>query len=288
MSLEILAKALEATANMKEGAASLKDAAKRMKEYGGLLGKTANALESSANFFEKVDQCQKKAEMLYDQGGPAGIKAVDKMFLRGTLAEKTGAMKATMQRLEGKSREALANIVGDAGRGKAERACAQQMLETGEGVRKEPVTFCDLESMEKTLGKSYNEIKESKPPRSPELENWFKNGGKVQIEQIDGKDVWTYEDADRNYASYIDGKVVFPPIAKHLFIDDINIGKFTGDRNLDKQIYLKKLEEQYGLTEIPEGYALHHDTENGTMQLVEQDYHKKFTHVGGYSMYKEV
>ena len=52
-------------------------------------------------------------------------------------------------------------------------------------------------------------------------------------------------------------------------------------------MYLKKLEEEYGLTEKPDGYALHHDVENGVMQLVRDDYHKEFTHAGGHSMYKE-
>ncbi len=108
------------------------------------------------------------------------------------------------------------------------------------------------------------------------------------MEQIDGHSVWTYSDAEGRSVKYIDGKIVFPPEAKHPVIKDINIGKFTGDRNEDKRIYLEKLEEEYGLTDIPEGYALHHDTENGVMQLVKTDYHQEFTHAGGHSMYREV
>ncbi len=52
-------------------------------------------------------------------------------------------------------------------------------------------------------------------------------------------------------------------------------------------MYLQALEEQYGLTEIPEGYELHHDATNGNMQLVKLDWHKEFTHAGGHSRYKE-
>ena len=86
--------------------------------------------------------------------------------------------------------------------------------------------------------------------------------------------------------TYIDGYPVFPPEAKHPVIGDINIGKFTGDRNEDKSLYLEKLEEQYGLTDIPEGYVLHHDSVNGNMQLVKADWHKEFTHAGGHSLFK--
>lgn len=147
--------------------------------------------------------------------------------------------------------------------------------------------FTDLSTMKRELGRNYREIKEDKPPNSPNIAKWFENGGSICVEGKDGKQIWTYADAEGKSVKYVDGKVKFSPEAKHPVIDDISIGKFTGDRNLDKQLYLEKLEEEYGLTEIPEGYALHHDTENGNMQLVRIDYHKEFTHAGGHSMYKE-
>lgn len=147
--------------------------------------------------------------------------------------------------------------------------------------------YSDLNSMKRDLGKTYSEIKEEKPQNSPNISKWFQNGGTIRIEKVDGKSVWTYTDSEGRSVQYIDGKVKFPPEAKHPIIEDISIGEFTGDRNKDKQLYLKKLEEEYGLTEVPDGYALHHDTENGVMQLVRIDYHKEFTHAGGHSMYKE-
>ena len=147
--------------------------------------------------------------------------------------------------------------------------------------------YSDLNFMKKELGKTYSEIKENKPPNSPDIAKWFENGGTICVEEIDGKHVWTYTDLEGRSVQYIDGRVKFPPEAKHPVIDDISIGEFTGDRNKDKQLYLKKLEEEYGLTEIPDGYALHHDTENGVLQLVRTDYHKEFTHAGGHSIYKE-
>lgn len=148
-------------------------------------------------------------------------------------------------------------------------------------------TYSDLDTMKKELGKNYGEIKEDKPPNSPNIAKWFENGGSIKVEEVDGKSVWTYIDKDGREVKYVDGYPVFPPEAKHPVIGDINIGEFTGDRNEDKKIYLKALEEQYGLTEIPEGYALHHDSENGNMQLVKEDWHKEFTHAGGHSKYKE-
>lgn len=148
-------------------------------------------------------------------------------------------------------------------------------------------TFSDLDTMKTELGKNYGEIKEDKPPNSPNIAKWFENGGSIKVEEVDGKSVWTYIDKDGREVKYVDGYPVFPPEAKHPVLGDINIGEFTGERNEDKKLYLKALEEQYGLTEIPEGYALHHDSENGNMQLVKLDWHKEFTHAGGHSKYKE-
>ena len=149
-------------------------------------------------------------------------------------------------------------------------------------------TFSDLQSMKNGLEKTYKEIKEDKPPNSPNIAKWFENGGSIRVEEIDGKKVWTYIGKEGREVSYVDGYPVFPPEAKHPVIGDIDIGKFTGDRDKDKDIYLKKLEELYGLTEIPGGYALHHDSQNGNLQLVKIDWHKEFTHAGGYSLFKEV
>lgn len=148
-------------------------------------------------------------------------------------------------------------------------------------------TYTDLNSMKNDLGKTYGEIKENKPPNSPNIAKWFENGGAIKIEEVDGKQVWTYIDNVGREVKYVDGYPVFPPEAKHPVIDDIDIGKFTGDRNEDKRLYLEKLEEQYGLTEIPDGYALHHDSKNGNMQLIKTDWHKEFTHAGGHSLFKE-
>ncbi len=148
-------------------------------------------------------------------------------------------------------------------------------------------TYSDLNSMKQGLEKTYGEIKEDKPPNSPNVAKWFDNGGAIEINPTDTEQTWKYIDPKGREVSYVDGYPVFPSEAKHPVIGDIDIGKFTGDRNVDKQCYLNQLEKQYGLTEIPDGYALHHDSENGNMQLVKTEWHKEFTHAGGHSLFKE-
>ena len=51
--------------------------------------------------------------------------------------------------------------------------------------------YRDLNSMKKELGKTYSEIKEDKPPNSPNIAKWCENGGTIRVEDIDGKQVWT-------------------------------------------------------------------------------------------------
>lgn len=150
----------------------------------------------------------------------------------------------------------------------------------------ESKAYSSLEEMKTETGKTYKEIKADKPMNSPNVVKWFEKGGTIEITEQDGKSVWTYVNPEGIKVSYIDGYPVFPAETKHPFIEDLSIGEFTGDRNEDKRLYLEKLEEEYGLTEIPEGYALHHDSENGTMQLVKEEYHKEFTHAGGHSKFK--
>lgn len=154
-------------------------------------------------------------------------------------------------------------------------------------AEKKSMIFDDVNAMKNELGKTYGEIKEEKPPNSPDIVRWFENGGSIKIDEIDEKKAWTYIDNTGKEVQYIDGYPVFPSEAKHPVIDDMDIGGFTGDRNEDKKLYLDKLEDQYGLTDIPDGYELHHDSKDGNMMLVKTDWHKEFTHAGGHSLFKE-
>lgn len=68
--------------------------------------------------------------------------------------------------------------------------------------------------------------------------------------------------------------------------ESVDIGEFSGDRKKDIDKMLTFLKEEYKINEIPAGYVVHHNVVNGVLQLVEESIHKKFTHLGGYSLYK--
>lgn len=129
-------------------------------------------------------------------------------------------------------------------------------------------------------------VKENKPKYSPDIKKWFDNGGSIEIQNIDGKQIWTYTSSVGDSVPYIDGYIKFPDEYLNPTIKTVDIGEFTGDRSEDIDKMLDILEEDYGITEIPEGYIVHHDIENGIVQLVDENIHKKFTHIGGHSIYK--
>ena len=129
-------------------------------------------------------------------------------------------------------------------------------------------------------------VKENKPKYSPNIKKWFDNGGSIEVQDIDGKQIWTYTSAAGDSVPYIDGYIKFPDEYLNPTIKSVDIGEFTGDRGKDIDKMLEILEEDYGITEIPEGYIVHHDIENGILQLVDENIHTEFTHIGGHSIYK--
>ena len=129
-------------------------------------------------------------------------------------------------------------------------------------------------------------VKENKPKYSPDIKKWFENGGSIEIQNIEGKQIWTYTSSVGDSVPYIDGYFKFPNEYLNPTINSIDIGEFTGDRSKDIDKMMAILEEDYGITEIPDGYIVHHDIENGILQLVDENIHKEFTHIGGHSIYK--
>lgn len=129
-------------------------------------------------------------------------------------------------------------------------------------------------------------VKENKPKYSPELKKWFDNGGTIEIKEANGKQIWTYISASGDSVPYVDGLIEFPEKYMHPDIKSVDIGSFTGDRAKDTEKLLEILESDYGLTEVPEGYIVHHHTQDGVLQLVEKKIHSTFTHVGGHSLCK--
>ena len=132
-------------------------------------------------------------------------------------------------------------------------------------------------------GKVTKFLKGNKQKGSPIPKNWFEKGGTLEIETLDdGSQIWKYTSAKGDTVPYINQQVKFPK--QYMFPDEdiaeFSIGKFTGDRELDKKAALEFLRSE-GYDEIPDGYVLHHDYENGKMQLIEEEIHRIFTHYGG-------
>ena len=139
-------------------------------------------------------------------------------------------------------------------------------------------------------------LEDNKPKGSPIPKNWFEKGGSLTIDTLeDGTQIWKYTNASGNTVPYvpknINGQTVnvieFPENYLHpnKNIANIDIGEFTGNRSLDKSLALEKLSAR-GIDEIPEGYILHHSSENGVLQLLKEDIHTDFNHYGGNYYYK--
>ncbi len=182
----------------------------------------------------------------------------------------------------------VAEDVGKAGKGLegaakgAESAAedAGKVVESGSSSNK----FSNWDDMKDAYkGKVTKFLKGNKPKGSPIPKNWFEKGGTLEIETLDdGSQIWKYTSAKGDTVPYINQQVKFPK--QYIFPDEdiaeFSIGKFTGDRELDKKAALEFLRSE-GYDEIPDGYVLHHDYENGKMQLIEEEIHRIFTHYGG-------
>ena len=209
--------------------------------------------------------------------------------LNGIEAEANKLAKAP-KGIDGVTEKAgnLAEDVGKAGKGLegaakgAESAAedAGKVVESGSSSNK----FSNWDDMKDAYkGKVTKFLKGNKPKGSPIPKNWFEKGGTLEIETLDdGSQIWKYTSAKGDTVPYINQQVKFPK--QYMFPDEdiaeFSIGKFTGDRELDKKAALEFLRSE-GYDEIPDGYVLHHDYENGKMQLIEEEIHRIFTHYGG-------
>ena len=237
----------------------------------GVTAKGLNGIEAGANKLAKA---------------PKGIDGVTEGA--GNVAEDVG--KAG-KGLEGaaKGAESAAEDAGKAGKGLEEALAkgaesaaedAGKVVESGSSSNK----FSNWDDMKDAYkGKVTKFLKGNKPKGSPIPKNWFEKGGTLEIETLDdGSQIWKYTSAKGDTVPYINQQVKFPK--QYMFPDEdiaeFSIGKFTGDRELDKKAALEFLRSE-GYDEIPDGYVLHHDYENGKMQLIEEEIHRIFTHYGG-------
>ncbi len=127
-------------------------------------------------------------------------------------------------------------------------------------------------------------LMQRKPPYSPALRRWFNQDGTVEIRVENGHDIWTYTTADGISGTYIDGNIRFSRGQLYADVGEVNIGSFSG-RFSDRQKVIKVLAADYGVEKIPDGFVLHHDINNGVIQLVRKDVHSIFTHRGGFSIF---
>lgn len=270
--------------------------ADKLKDYLGKDDINTSSVEAAEGAGEQVDTKDTKnvSDVQEDKGGLKDklnkyLDSADSQTNTGNDIQNDDAAEQQTSSENGESEDLNPNKETDSGdTSEVNEEAKEGNNENDSDTEQTSKTFTNLDDMKSELGKTYKEIKEDKPMNSPELKKWFEKGGKIEISEENGKQVWTYINPEGIAVKYVDGYPVFPPETKHPFIGDLSIGEFTGDRTKDKELYLEVLEEEYGLTEIPEGYALHHDSENGVMQLVKEEYHKEFTHSGGHSKFKEV
>ena len=117
-----------------------------------------------------------------------------------------------------------------------------------------------------------------KHKNSPNPKKWLNNGGSISI---DNDGVWTYINPDGHSVKYIDE---FPDFkSAGLVKQDVNIGEF-------KNYYddFKKADEL--ATNVPRdaiNNTWHHNQDGKTMQEVNKEIHKDYTHRGGMSIKKK-
>lgn len=140
-------------------------------------------------------------------------------------------------------------------------------------------------------------VKNNKPLGSPDIKKWFKKGGSIKIETYkNGDQVWIYTNAKGTSVPYVP-KIIKGKLRKVIEFPEefmykgnkklatVNIGKFTGNRALDRELAIEILKKR-GIKNI-DGYVLHHTADDGVLQLIERNIHSDFPHYGGYYYFKK-
>jgi len=122
-----------------------------------------------------------------------------------------------------------------------------------------------------------NEIRKAKPKYSPDIEKWYNQNGRISIDQ---NGIWTYHDWEGHLVSYPNGYPDFKLAG--LVIQEVSLNKFEG--------YAKDFAKADSLA--PNGprsihNTWHHPEDLSTIQEVDRNLHRRFTHEGGMSILKE-
>ncbi len=115
-------------------------------------------------------------------------------------------------------------------------------------------------------------MRENKPKNSRNIEKWYKLGGTISIDE---NNVWTYHDRNGNSVRYINGFADF--LGAGLVDDYVDLGGFV-DRNYDFA------EARRRGKIIADENTWHHSHDGRTLQSVNTELHKLFTHRGGISL----
>ncbi|MCH5341002.1 MAG: DUF4157 domain-containing protein [Acetatifactor sp.] len=197
--------------------------------------------------------------------------------------QKLGAVRANATHSSGEALnidpelEHQADEIGAGKRVEIVRRMVNNVVQRCGGITKR---FNSVQEMQTTLG---TQVCEQKPKGSPDISKWFDNGGSLEIDTANK--TWTYISSNGDAVPYIDGKIDFPVRYLHSTIPEVNIGRFSNNRNSDRDSCKKVLKEKWNYTDIPGGYVAHHTFTNGIMQLVDANIHETFKHYGGFSFF---
>jgi hypothetical protein len=137
------------------------------------------------------------------------------------------------------------------------------------------------EAIQEKLPEATKGVFGKKPPNSPDIKKWIgEKGGKVEKLE-DG--TWRYTDWEGNVVDYVDGYPVFKE--PHLR-QSVDIGKQKGNYTSDfknAEAASKKIPPKLDIKET----VWHHNEDGKTMQEVDREIHRRFTHRGGVSATKK-
>ncbi|MBR6502285.1 MAG: HNH endonuclease [Clostridia bacterium] len=127
-----------------------------------------------------------------------------------------------------------------------------------------------------TLDNLTKDILKTKPLNSRIPSDWIKAGGSIEIDKYGN---WIYTDKFGIRVKYING---YPDYrGAGVVFQSVNIGGFR-NRGIDKRLANKLAPN--GPCE--EGHVWHHSQDGHTMEEISREIHERFTHKGGYSLWK--
>lgn len=117
-------------------------------------------------------------------------------------------------------------------------------------------------------------ILKTKPKHSPNPQKWFKKDGKISIDE---NNIWTYHDSRGNKVSYGNG---YPDFKKaNLVKQEVELDKFENyKKDFEKGDEKAK---SNGNPRDANNNTWHHHENKKTLQEINKEIHKDFSHKGG-------